>query len=298
MFSVTAREKFSRRGWSATALLLFFRDSWDESLAQARARPDLVRAIARTGALSALGILLAAAPLYLPGRPCDFVDFGAATVLGAVLFSAWASLAVGMVGEGGVPAPRLGLPNGLTLLRLYLIAPTLALFVHGHALAFLAAYGLSGASDVADGVIARKWGPRTEFGVVVDPLADVFTTAAIFALFAARGLIPAWLFAVLMVRYAMLILGSFLFFLLVGPIEFRATVPGKVVGVLQAAGAIAIGAFVAAGVDWQPRWGPVIYPFLGLCFASIVVSQANIAVRERRRLLGARNKAVEGGSRR
>jgi len=298
MFSVAAREKLSRRGWSAAAFLLFFRDSWDESLAQARARPDLVRAIARTGALAAVGIVLAAAPLYLPGRRGDFVGLAAATVLGAALFSAWASLAVGLVGQGGVPAPRLGLPNVLTLLRLYLIAPALALFAHGYALAFLAAYALAGASDVADGIIARKWGPRTDFGVVVDPLADVFTTAGVFALFAARGLVPGWLFAILMVRYAMLIVGSFLFFLLIGPIEFRATIPGKVVGVLQAAGALAIGALVAAGVDWQPQWGPIIYPFLGLCFASIVVSQATIAIRERRRLLGARNKVVEGGSRR
>jgi cardiolipin synthase len=298
MFSVTAREKLSRRGWSATSLLLFFRDSWDDSCAQARARPDLVLAVALTGALSALGIVVAAAPLYLPERAGDFARFGAVTALGAVVFSAWASLAVGLVREGGVPAPRLGLPNVLTLLRLYLIAPALALFAQGHTVAFLAAYGLIGASDVADGVIARKWGPRTDFGVVVDPLADVFATAGIFVLFAARELIPGWLLAILMVRYTMLIVGSFFFFLLIGPLEFRATVPGKVVGVLQAAGALAIGAFVAAGVDWQPRWGPIIYPFLGLCFASIVVSQATIALRERRRLLGARNEVVERGSRR
>jgi len=297
MFSVSARARLSRRGWSVSSFLRFFQDSWDESRAQARARPDLVGAIARTGVFSTIGVVALAAPVYLPGEAGDFGRFVLATALGAALFSAWASLSVGLVRQDGVPAPRLGLPNALTLLRLHLIAPALMLFAQGHVRAFLAVYLLIGATDVADGAIARKWGPRTEFGVVVDPLADVFATAGVFALLAARGLVPGWLLGLLLARYTMLIAGSFLFFLLIGPLEFRATIPGKFVGVLQAATVLLIGVFEAAGVDWQPRWGPWLYPFLGLCFASIVVSQAVIALRERRRLRRARTKAVDSGSR-
>jgi cardiolipin synthase len=177
-------------------------------------------------------------------------------------------------------------------LRFLLIVPVLVLFAHGLGGAALAAYVTLGLTDIADGVVARRRREQTEFGVVMDPLGDVFSTAAIFSLFLARGLVPLWVFALLMARYTMLIAGSFALFLATGPIRFRATIPGKVVGLVQGAGVVVITVCAMADRDWLDAVGPVVFPVLGAGFASIVVSQAVIGLRHIRST-GTRRKAVE-----
>ena len=76
----------------------------------------------------------------------------------------------------------------------------------------------------------------------------------------------------------MLLVGSAGLFIATGPIEFRATLPGKVVGVVQAAGALLIlwGGLGAAGER-------VLFAFLGLGFASIVMSQSLFGWKQIRR---------------
>jgi phosphatidylglycerophosphate synthase len=176
----------------------------------------------------------------------------------------------------------LGLPNALTLVRFVLIAPTVVLLVDGRNLEALVCYIVLFATDVADGIVARRRGLTSEFGVVADPLADVASTFAIFTVFVLQGLCPLWLYALLAFRYAMLFVGSVGLFWTTGPFEFRATIPGKIVGVVQAAGA----SLVMVGPLWgglTPGTEGVLFPILGIGFASIVVSQAIIGWRLARR---------------
>jgi cardiolipin synthase len=189
-----------------------------------------------------------------------------------------------------------GIANQLTMVRFFLIVPVVVLFAHGHLIASLILYVVLGLTDVADGVVARRRREQTEFGVVMDPLADVFSTAAVFAAFLAAGLVPLWLFLILMLRYGMLIVGSFVLFLATGPIEFRATIPGKIVGILQAIGIIIIVSCLLLGAEWERNIAPVLFPLLGLIFASIVVSQAIIGYRHLKRCSADENKAVNVGS--
>lgn len=176
----------------------------------------------------------------------------------------------------------LGIPNALTLVRFVLIAPTVVLLADARHLEALACYIVLFATDVADGIVARRRGLTSAFGVVADPLADVASTFAIFTVFVVRGLCPPWLYVLLSFRYAMLFLGSCGLYLATGPVEFKATIPGKVVGVVQAAGV----SLVIAGPLWgglAPSVEGVLFAFLGIGFASIVVSQAVIGWRILRR---------------
>jgi cardiolipin synthase len=291
MFSLRARSRFVERGWSVASLWQFFRDSWSESLDDMGAHPRRVRAMWRFAVAFSL---CATALIFLLPAAGGRVALVAWTVSAALLVTAWASLYVRLL-EGAPPA-GVGLPNYLTLLRFYLIAPVAFLLVDARYPAALAVYVALGATDVADGIVARRRGPVTSFGVVMDPLADVLSNAAVFAALTAAGVVPVWLLVILLVRYLMLIAGSFLFFLLVGPIEFRATLPGKIVGVLQAIGVSAIVVALALDPGVVAPMGRVLYPFLGLCFASIVVSQAVIGVRQRRRLREQATQAVDVGT--
>jgi phosphatidylglycerophosphate synthase len=174
--------------------------------------------------------------------------------------------------------PRLGLANRLTIVRFALIAP-LVLFVLDKAfIAALVLYGVVLATDVLDGMAARRRRERTEFGTIMDPLADIASTAALYGSFLSLGLIPPWVFWILMLRYISLFAGSVVLFLIVGPLRFRATPVGKIVGVLQGAAGIMILALVAVGVQWHETIGVTLFAFLGIIFGSVIVSQLTLAI--------------------
>ena len=93
-------------------------------------------------------------------------------------------------------------------------------------------------------------------------------------------------------RYGILIVGSFVLFLMTGPIRFRSTIPGKIVGILQGIGIIIIVWCLWRGAEWERDVAPVLFLSLGLVFASIVVSQSVLGCRHLKRYAELKNKAV------
>jgi len=262
------------RGFSLFAFLGFFSDSFRESIDQIRENPGLSRRIIRFSVIFHVVVLAALFPLYYPGALGLFARVALYTGVSFAGLTGWLLLFTGLIRKpGGRVLPGAGLANYLTMARFYLIVPMVVLFSHGLVAAALVVYVVLGLTDIADGVVARKRNEQTDFGVVMDPLADVFSTAAVFAAFLAADLVPLWLFLVLMLRYSMLIVGSFVLFLATGPIRFRATIAGKIVGIIQGIGIIIVAWGVWRGNDWQTGIAPVLFPVLGLVFASIVVSQ-------------------------
>ena len=99
---------------------------------------------------------------------------------------------------------RLTLPNALTLLRLSSI-PTLAvLWGHGPRGGAMPALVATTAAifltDLLDGALARRRGQVTTMGGYLDSGSDYLALLALAGLLAARGIMPAWLAALLIVR--------------------------------------------------------------------------------------------------
>lgn len=95
------------------------------------------------------------------------------------------------------------LPNQLTLLRLLLTLLFVAARESGMpwgATIAAAAFALAVLSDYLDGVLARRLGCETNFGRLMDPLADKVLIAAALVCLAAAGDIPAWAAIVLISR--------------------------------------------------------------------------------------------------
>ena len=67
---------------------------------------------------------------------------------------------------------NLNVPNTLTMLRMLMIPVYIVLFLRGHKYWALFTFLLAGATDIADGMIARKFHLITDFGKLMDPLAD------------------------------------------------------------------------------------------------------------------------------
>jgi CDP-diacylglycerol--glycerol-3-phosphate 3-phosphatidyltransferase len=99
----------------------------------------------------------------------------------------------------------LTLPNALSVLRLLLIGVFVYLLLGTHAYGWaVAVLMFSGASDWADGKIARVMNQSSRLGELLDPAVDRLYMLIVPISFALAGLVPWWIIAVLIARDAML----------------------------------------------------------------------------------------------
>ncbi|MDQ1717350.1 MAG: hypothetical protein QOE89_1303 [Pseudonocardiales bacterium] len=115
--------------------------------------------------------------------------------------------AVSAATGGASTAGVLTIPNLLSFARLLGVPVFLWLLLGPHADGWaLAVLMLSGFSDWADGVLARKLNQMSPLGALLDPLADrLYILATLFGL-VLRSVIPWWLAAVLIGRDLVLLL--------------------------------------------------------------------------------------------
>lgn len=74
---------------------------------------------------------------------------------------------------------NLTIPNALSVLRILLVPPFAWCFLHDQLPWAAALLGLSGLSDMFDGLIARKCNQITELGKILDPFADKLTQGVV-----------------------------------------------------------------------------------------------------------------------
>ena len=104
------------------------------------------------------------------------------------------------------------IPNALTIVRFILI-PFIILYIakdkYIEAFIFLT---ISGLTDVLDGFIARKFNFITNFGKLVDPLADKMTQVSILVTLALKDIIPIWILVIVFIKEFVMVSGaSFLY---------------------------------------------------------------------------------------
>lgn len=125
------------------------------------------------------------------------------------------------------------LPNTLTGLRLVL-APLFAVLVaageYGEA---LAVFAFAGASDAADGYLAKRFGLATELGRILDPVADKLLMLVSFLALAAIGAVPVWLAALVIGRDIVIVFGALLAWALDLPLRIAPLPLGKISTALQ-----------------------------------------------------------------
>ena len=103
-------------------------------------------------------------------------------------------------------------PNILTMCRFVLIPfIVISIFERNYLAAFIF-LTISGLTDVLDGFIARKFNFITNFGKLIDPLADKATQICTLIALAYTSIIPYWMLIVVFVKEAVMIAGaSFLY---------------------------------------------------------------------------------------
>ena len=103
-------------------------------------------------------------------------------------------------------------PNILTIIR-FLLIPLIVLYIFSgnYILAFVF-FTISGMTDIADGCIARKFNLISNFGKLMDPLADKLTQIATLTSLVFTDIIPIWILIIVLLKEFIMIVGaSFLY---------------------------------------------------------------------------------------
>ena len=103
-------------------------------------------------------------------------------------------------------------PNILTVIRFLLIPFILYFILTDKYIAAFIMLTVSGITDILDGIIARKFNCITNFGKLIDPLADKTTQISILAALTFKSIIPLWMLLVVFIKeFAMIAGASFLY---------------------------------------------------------------------------------------
>jgi CDP-diacylglycerol--glycerol-3-phosphate 3-phosphatidyltransferase len=155
----------------------------------------------------------------------------------------------------------MNLPNCLTMLRIVLAVLLLpAAFAPGIGFKALALVIFLAASftDYWDGRIARERGLITDFGILMDPLADKMLVLAAFISFSQMGLIPAWMVLAVIAR-DLLITGLRLTMRPGKAQSARSSGKNKTAFQFLAIFGILVYLIIRETPDWNPAWEPIAH---------------------------------------
>ena len=104
------------------------------------------------------------------------------------------------------------IPNLLTVLRFFIIPFIVYYLLNDEYIFAFVMLLLSGLTDVLDGFIARKFNLITNFGKLIDPLADKLTQISVLCTLLFKGIIPIWIVVIVLLKEASMVCGaSFLY---------------------------------------------------------------------------------------
>lgn len=104
------------------------------------------------------------------------------------------------------------IPNLLTMLRFILIPFIVGYLSEGNYILAFVFLTLSAITDVLDGFIARKFNFITNFGKLIDPLADKATQISVLTVLSLQHIIPLWILVIVLLKEFVMISGaSFLY---------------------------------------------------------------------------------------
>lgn len=146
----------------------------------------------------------------------------------------------------------LNVPNTLTLIRLLLVPVFIVASMRAWYTTAFAIFITAAATDILDGIIARRFNMKSRAGAVLDPLADKTMMISGYLFYTFRdGLpvvrIPGWLTFAVFARDFLIILFAYLLYTRVNVTRFPPTWAGKASTVLQASAlgtVIGVNAFV------------------------------------------------------
>lgn len=104
------------------------------------------------------------------------------------------------------------IPNMLTILRFLIIPLIIISIFQGDYISGIILFTISGITDILDGFIARKFNLISNFGKLMDPLADKLTQISVLTSLVLVHIIPTWILVIVILKELIMVMGaSFLY---------------------------------------------------------------------------------------
>ncbi|MDT8409476.1 MAG: CDP-alcohol phosphatidyltransferase family protein [Wenzhouxiangellaceae bacterium] len=103
------------------------------------------------------------------------------------------------------------LPNILTVARMLLVGPLVYMLLTERYVAALVLALVAGISDWLDGALARRFNWQSQFGGILDPLADKLLMLASYATLTWLDALPVWLLALVVARDLIIVAGGMVY---------------------------------------------------------------------------------------
>lgn len=94
----------------------------------------------------------------------------------------------------------MNLPNKLTIMRVVAVPFFVAFYLNHYTLIAFVLFVAASITDYLDGAIARKHNLVTNFGKIMDPLADKILVYSAFCCMVENGLVPGWMLIIILAR--------------------------------------------------------------------------------------------------
>jgi len=94
----------------------------------------------------------------------------------------------------------MNLPNKLTIARMLIVPVFIVILMREYYVISAVIFILASLTDMFDGMIARKYNLVTNFGKIMDPLADKILVVAALVCLVQLGDVPAWMVIVILAR--------------------------------------------------------------------------------------------------
>lgn len=94
----------------------------------------------------------------------------------------------------------MNLPNKLTTLRMILVPVFIVLYLMGQNVPAVIVFIIASATDYLDGHLARKNNLVTDYGKIMDPLADKLLVTSALVCMVQTQVVPAWMVIVILAR--------------------------------------------------------------------------------------------------
>lgn len=103
---------------------------------------------------------------------------------------------------------QVNIPNALSLLRVFMVAPFLVAVIYRQLPIALAIFAVAGFTDFLDGYLARHLKQKTVLGTFLDPLGDRLLSTVAFISLSIQGLLPPWLAVTVVAKDLYVALGA------------------------------------------------------------------------------------------
>jgi len=160
------------------------------------------------------------------------------------------------------------IPNMITVLRVVAAPLLILLLKYGNYELALVLFLAAGISDGLDGYIAKKFNVQSQFGAILDPVADKILLVSCFVMLTLLGHLPFWLLVIVAFRDILIVGGYMVLVMMKETVKMAPTIVSKLNTVCQIC---LVGLVLAQQAGW-PYLDIVIDILIAVVVATTMIS--------------------------